>query len=72
MNIWIIYRRLTKAKVTYPGSVMLFHVTFDKVSYLLESIMLLSQIIATIISTVKFERKNIPFTIEDILKSEFN
>ena len=33
---------------------------------------LLSQIIATMISTVKFERNNRPFTIEDILKGEFN
>ena len=44
----------------------------DKVSYLLDSIMLLSQIIATMISTVKFERNNLPFTIEDILIGEFN
>ena len=34
--------------------------------------MLLSQIIATNISTAKFERHNLPFTIEDILKCEFN
>ena len=34
--------------------------------------MLLSQIIATIISTVKYERNNIPFTIDDISKGEFN
>ena len=34
--------------------------------------MLLSQIIVTMISTVKFERNNRPFTIEDILKGEFN
>ena len=39
----------------------------DKVSYLLDSIMLLSQIIATMISIVKFERNNLPFTIEDTL-----
>ena len=44
----------------------------DKISYLIDSIMLLSQIIATMISTVKFERNNLPFTIEDILKGEFN
>ena len=43
----------------------------DKISYLLDSIMLLSQIIATMISTVKFERYNLPFTGEDILKGEF-
>ena len=34
--------------------------------------MLLSQIIATMISTVKFERNSFPFTIEDINKGEFN
>ena len=34
--------------------------------------MLLSQIIATMISTVKFERNNLPLTIEDIFKGEFN
>ena len=44
----------------------------DKVSYLLDSIVLLSQIIATIISTVRSERNNLSFTIEDILKGEFN
>ena len=32
----------------------------------------LSQIIATMISTVKCERNNLPFTIKDILKGEFN
>ena len=44
----------------------------DKVSYLLDSIILLSQIIATMISTAKFERNNLPFTIENILKAEIN
>ena len=53
----------------YPGSFMSLS---DKVSHLLDSIMLLSQIIATMISTVKFEGNNHPFTIEDILKGEFN
>ena len=43
----------------------------DKESYLPDNIMLLSQIIATMISTVKFERNNLPFTIENILKGEF-
>ena len=42
----------------------------DKESYLLDSIVLFSQIIATLISTVKFERNNL--TTEDILKGEFN
>ena len=41
----------------------------DKVSYLSDSIMLLSQIIATMISTAKFERNNLPFTIDNILKA---
>ena len=44
----------------------------DKVSYLLDSIMLLSLIIAIMISTVKFERNNLPFTIAGIFKGEFN
>ena len=44
----------------------------DKVSYLLDTIMLLSQIIAIMISTAKLERNNLPFTIENILKGEFN
>ena len=34
--------------------------------------MLLSQIIATIIYTMKFERNNLPFTNEDIIKGELN
>ena len=44
----------------------------SKISYLLDSIVLLSQIIATMISTVKAERNNLSFTIKDILKGEFN
>ena len=44
----------------------------DKVSYLLDGIVQLSQIIATMISTVKSDRNNLSFTIEDILKGEFN
>ena len=34
--------------------------------------MLLSQIIATMVSIVKFERNNLTFTIENNLKGEFN
>ena len=34
--------------------------------------MLLAQIIASMISNVKFQRNNLPFSIEDILKGEFN
>ena len=45
-----------------------FIILSDKGSYLLDSITLLSQIIATMIFTVKFERDNLPFTIGDILK----
>ena len=44
----------------------------DKVSYLLDSIVLLSLTIATITSTTNSERNNLSFTIEDILKGEFN
>ena len=71
MNIWNIdawqrQRYLTPAVTCYFMSLS------DKVSHLLDSIILLSQIIATMISTVKFERNNLPFTIEDILKGEFN
>ena len=43
-----------------------------KVSYLFDSIMLLFQIIAAMIFTVQFDRNNLPFTIEDTLKGEFN
>ena len=34
--------------------------------------MMLSQIIATMISTVNFENNNLPFTIENVLKGELN
>ena len=44
----------------------------DKVSYLLDSIKLLSQIIAIMVSTAKLERNNLPFTVENILKGDFN
>ena len=44
----------------------------DKASYLPDSIMLLLQIIATMQPTVKFERSNLPFTTEDIIKGELN
>ena len=60
------YRRLAKAESCY------FIILSDKVSYLLYSIILLSQIIATTISTVKFERNNPSFTIGYILNGEFN
>ena len=71
MNIWNIdtwqrQRCLTPAVSCY------FMSFSDKVFHLLDSIMLLSQIIATMIATVKFERNNRPFTIEDIVKCEFN
>ena len=71
MNIWNInawqrQKYLTSAESCYFMSLS------DKVSYLLDSIILLSQIIATMISTIKFERNNLLFTTEDILKGEFN
>ena len=60
MNIWSIdawqrQKYLTSAVACYFMSLS------DKVSYLLDSVMLLSQSIATMISTVKFERNNLPF-----------
>ena len=71
MNIWNIVawqrqKYLTSAESCYFMSLS------DKPFYLHDSITLLSQIIATIIPTVKFERNNIPFTIDDIFKGEFN
>ena len=66
LDIWQRQKYLTSVLSCYFKSLL------DKVSYLLESIMLLLEIIATMISTVKFERNNLPFTIEDILKGEFN
>ena len=71
MNIWNIDARQRQRYLT-SGVSCYFMWLSDKVSYLLDSIMLFSQIIATIISTIKFERNNLPFTIEDILKGELN
>ena len=71
MNIWNIGPDKGKKYITWAESCY-FMTLSDKFSYLLNSIMLLSQIIATMISTVKFERNNLTFTVEDILKSEFN
>ena len=71
MNIWNI-DAWQRQKCPTPA-VSCYYVSFSyKASYLLDSIMLLSQIIATMISTVKFERNDLPFTIGDILKGEFN
>ena len=71
MNIWNIDAWQRQNSLT-PAVSCYFMSLSDKVSYLLDSIMLLSQIIATMISTVKFERNNLPFTIGDILKGELN
>ena len=70
MNIWNI-DAWQRQKYLTPAVSCYFVSLSDKVCYLLDSIMLLSQIIATMISTVKFERNNLPFTTEDILKGEF-
>ena len=71
MNIW--NKDAWQRQKCLTSAVSCYFMSFsDKVSYLLDSIMLLSQIIATMISTAKFERNNLPFTIEDILKGEFN
>ena len=71
MNIWNI-DVWQRQKYLTPAVSCYFMSLSDKVSYLLNSIMLLSQIIGTTISTVKFERNILPFTIEDIIKGEFN
>ena len=71
MNIWN-KEAWQRQKYLTPAVSCYFMSLSDKLSYLLDSIMLLSQIIATMISTVKFKRNNLPFTIEDILKGEFN
>ena len=66
IDVWPRQKYLTPAVSCYFMSLS------DKVSYLLDSIVLLSQIIATMISTVKSERINQSFTTEDFLKGEFN
>ena len=66
MDAWQRLKCHSSAKSCYSMSLS------DKLSYLLDNIMLSSQIIAAIISTVKCERNSIPFTIEDVLKGEFN
>ena len=66
MNIWNIDAWQSQNYLTSADSCYFMSLS-DKLSYLLDSIMLLSQIIVTVISTVKFERNNLPFTIEDIL-----
>ena len=71
MNIWNVDAWLRQRYLTLAVSCYFMSLS-DKVSNLLYSTMLLSQITATMISTVKFERNNLPFTIEDILKGEFN
>ena len=71
MNIWNIEAWQRQKYLTPAGSCYFMSLS-DKWSYLLDSIMLLSQIIATMISTVKFKRNNLPFTFENILKGEFN
>ena len=71
MNIWNI-EVWQRQKYLTPAVSCHFMSLSDKVFFLLDSSMLLSQIIVTMISTVKFKRNNLPFTIEDILKGEFN
>ena len=66
IDVWPRQKYLTPAVSCYYMSLS------DEVSYLLDSIVLLSQNIATMISTVKSDRNNLSFTIEDIFKGEFN
>ena len=64
MNIWNI-DAWQRQKYLTPAVSCYFMSLSDKVSYLLDSIMLLSQNIVNMIPTVKFERNNLPFTTED-------
>ena len=71
MTIWNLDARQRQKYL--PSAVSCYFMSLsDKVSYMLDGIILLSQIIATMISTAKFERNNLPFTIENILDGEFN
>ena len=71
MNIWNIDAWQRQHYLTLAESC--YFVSFsDKLSYLINSYMLLSEITTTMISTVKCKRNSIPFTIEGILKGEFN
>ena len=71
MNIWNINTWQRQKYITSTESCYFMSLSY-KLSYLLNSIMLLSQIIATMIPTVKFERNDNPSTVEDIPKGEFN
>ena len=71
INIWKIDACQRQNYLT-PAVSCYFMSLSDKASYLPDSIMLLLQIIATMLSTVKFERSNLPFTTEDIIKGELN
>ena len=71
MNIWNIEAWQRQKYLTSAVSCYFMSLS-DKVSYLHDSIMLLSQIITTMISTVKCERHNVPFTTKDIFKGEIN
>ena len=71
MNIWNIDAWQRQGYFTSATSCYFMPFSHNS-SYLLDSVMLLSQIIATKRSTVKFERNKPLFTIEDILEGEFN
>ena len=71
VNIWNIDVWPWKKYLT-PAVSCYFMSLSDTVFYQLDSIVLLPHIIATMVSTVKSERNNLSFTIEDILKGEFN
>ena len=68
MNIWNI-DALQRQKSLTPAVSCYFMYFSDKVSYLFDNIMSLSQIIATMISTVQFERNNLPFPLKTFLKA---
>ena len=63
---------LTKAELPYLCRICYFMSVSNKVSYLIVSIMLLSQDRIIIIFTVKFEINNIAFTLKDSFEGQSN
>ena len=71
MNIWNV-ETLTKAMYHTWAELRCIMSVSNKLSYLLVSVMLLSQDRITIIFTVKFEINNITFTIKYSFESQSN
>ena len=71
MSIWNVDVHQRQSWLTWAKSCYIMSVS-NKLSYLLVSIMLLSQDWGTIIFTVKFKINNIAFTIKDSFKGQSN